>query len=114
MQMLNAAAVSPIQPKPLKLDIPFHSKSLYSVEKTIVGISQYAYFSTTFNILLSKIPELSTVKCYFSCLRSPARAWQLHRNFVTKVHGVMTHVFQPKLFLSCFSPFLFKIRAVLF
>jgi hypothetical protein len=23
----------------------FHSKSLYSVEKTIVGISQYAYFS---------------------------------------------------------------------
>jgi hypothetical protein len=25
----------------------FHSKSLYSVEKTIVGISQYAYFSYT-------------------------------------------------------------------
>jgi hypothetical protein len=24
----------------------FHSKSLYSVEKKIVGISQYAYFST--------------------------------------------------------------------
>jgi hypothetical protein len=23
----------------------FHSKSLYSVEKKIVGISQYAYFS---------------------------------------------------------------------
>jgi hypothetical protein len=29
----------------------FHSKSLYSVEKKIVGISQYAYFSTTFSRL---------------------------------------------------------------
>jgi hypothetical protein len=37
-------AVSKKQPKSPKLDIPFHSKSLYSVEKTIVGISQYAYF----------------------------------------------------------------------
>jgi hypothetical protein len=25
----------------------FHSKSLYSVEKKIVGISQYAYFTQT-------------------------------------------------------------------
>jgi hypothetical protein len=42
MQMLNAAAVSPIQPKPLKLDIPFRFKfsrasSLFVVK---VGVNQ--------------------------------------------------------------------------
>jgi hypothetical protein len=31
----------------------FHSKSLYSVEKKIVGISQYAYFSARAHIVYS-------------------------------------------------------------
>jgi hypothetical protein len=37
-------AVSKNRPKYPKLDIPFHSNSLYVVEKKIVGISQYPYF----------------------------------------------------------------------
>jgi hypothetical protein len=38
----------------------FHSKSLYSVEIKIVGISQYAYFSTTCSRLkrLKKIRKI--------------------------------------------------------
>jgi hypothetical protein len=32
----------------------FHSKSLYSVEKKIVGISQYAYFSAANNVKSKK------------------------------------------------------------
>jgi hypothetical protein len=50
----------------------FHSKSLYSVEKTIVGISQYAYFSCCENLLLQELAVARTRCCENSLLRELA------------------------------------------
>jgi hypothetical protein len=41
----------------------FHSKSLYSVEKTIVGISQYAYFSYIANICVNTVFLVLSHQC---------------------------------------------------
>jgi hypothetical protein len=46
--MLNAAAVSPIQPKPLKLDIPFFEKKL-----TVSHLESILSFSNLANSRLS-------------------------------------------------------------